>query len=66
MLGMNMKVEKVGIDRVKQKLLNLKRMPVKKEEVTEEDLERRLEDLERIGEEERLNKKNKNYDRDFY
>ena len=41
-------------------------MPVKKEEVTEEDLERRLEDLERIGEEERLNKKNKNYDRDFY
>ncbi len=66
MLGMNMKVEKVGIDRVKQKLLNLKRMPEKKIEITEEDLEKRLEELEKQGEEERFNKKNKNYDKDFY
>jgi len=65
MLGMNMKVEKVGIDRVKQKLLNLKRKPEKKEEVTEEDLERRFEELERQAEEERLNKQNKNSNRNL-
>jgi U4/U6.U5 tri-snRNP component SNU23 len=60
MLGMNMKVEKVSLDRVKQKLLNLKRKEPEKSEVTEEDLEKRLEELEKQAEEERLRKKNKN------
>ncbi len=59
MLGMNMKVEKVSLDRVKQKLLNMKRKP-EVQIVTEEDLEKRLEDLERQAEEERLERKNKN------
>lgn len=58
MLGMNMKVEKVSLDRVKQKLLNLKRKPEIKE-ITEEDLEKRLEELEKQAEEERMKKKNK-------
>ena len=60
MLGMNMKVEKVSLDRVKQKLLNMKRKP-EVQTITEEDLEKRLEELERKAEEEKLQRKNKNF-----
>ena len=61
MLGMNMKVEKVSLDRVKQKLLNLKRKQEPVHAVTDEDIEKRLEDLERQAEEERLKRKNKHF-----
>lgn len=57
MLGMNMKVEKVSLDRVKQKLLNMKRKPEAPIEVTEEDLEKRLEELEQKAEEDKLKRK---------
>lgn len=56
---MNMKVEKVSLDRVKQKLLNMKRKP-EVATFTEEDLEKRLEELEKQSEQERLERKNRN------
>jgi len=52
-----MKVEKVSLDRVKQKLLNMKRKPEAPIEVTEEDLEKRLEELEQKAEEDKLKRK---------
>ncbi len=47
LLGMNMRVEKVGVDKVREKLLNLKRKnekPLK----TKSDLTKNLEELEKI------------------
>lgn len=49
LLGMNMKVEKVGVDKVREKLLSLKRksdIPLK----TKSDINKNLEELEKIGE----------------
>jgi len=55
-LGMNMKVEKIGIDRVKEKLRSMKREP---EPVAVEDIATRIKMLEEEQEEKKRRKKEK-------
>jgi len=55
-LGMNMKVEKVGVDRVKAKLAAMRKEP---EAVDAEDITARLEALEKLEEEKKRRKKEK-------
>merc|ERR1712194_117654 len=55
-LGMNMKVEKVGVDRVKQKLAAMRKEP---EAIDAEDITARLEALEQADEEKKRRKKEK-------
>merc|ERR1712187_120460 len=55
-LGMNMKVEKIGIDRVKEKLKSLRKAP---EAVEPEDITARLAALEEEAEEKKRRKKEK-------
>lgn len=55
-LGMNMKVEKIGIDRVKEKLRSMKKEP---EAVAPEDIAARIQALEEEQEEKKRRKKEK-------
>jgi len=55
-LGMNMKVEKIGVDRVKEKLKSLKKEP---EEVEVEDIAAKIQALEEQEEEKKRKKKEK-------
>eukprot|EP00933_Yihiella_yeosuensis_P072541 TRINITY_DN80957_c0_g1_i1.p1 TRINITY_DN80957_c0_g1~~TRINITY_DN80957_c0_g1_i1.p1 ORF type:complete len:230 (-),score=89.72 TRINITY_DN80957_c0_g1_i1:132-821(-) len=55
-LGMNMKVEKVGVDRIKEKLKALKKEP---EAVEPEDIAAKLKALEEEAEEKKRRKKDK-------
>merc|ERR1719195_2322508 len=55
-LGMNMKVEKVGVDRVKAKLAAMRKEP---EAIDAEDITARLEALEKAEEEKKRRKKEK-------
>merc|ERR1712039_1130701 len=56
-LGMNMKVEKIGVDRVREKL---KAMSKKPEVIEQEDITERLKTLEEQAEEKKRKKKEKN------
>jgi len=55
-LGMNMKVEKVGVDRIKEKLASMKKEP---EAVAPEDIAARIQALEEEQEEKKRRKKEK-------
>lgn len=55
-LGMNMKVEKIGVDRIKDKLKSLKK---ETEEVEVEDIAAKIQALEEQGEEKKKRKKEK-------
>merc|ERR1712039_867361 len=55
-LGMNMKVENIGVDRVKAKLRSMKKVP---EAVEPQDIEARLQALEEEADEKRRRKKEK-------
>merc|ERR1712228_354916 len=55
-LGMNMKVEKIGVDRIKEKLRSMRKTP---EAVEPQDIEERLQALEAEAEEKKLRKKEK-------
>merc|ERR1712228_821500 len=55
-LGMNMKVEKIGVDRVKEKLRSMKKTS---EAVEPEDIAARIQALEEEAEEKKLRKKEK-------
>merc|ERR1712113_1348542 len=55
-LGMNMKVEKIGVDRIKEKLRSMRKTP---EAVEPQDIEARLQALEEEAAEKKLRKKEK-------
>merc|ERR1740130_2436442 len=55
-LGMNMKVEKIGVDRIKEKLASMKKEP---EAVAPEDIAARIQALEEEQEEKKRRKKEK-------
>merc|ERR1711920_729807 len=55
-LGMNMKVEKIGVDRIKEKLRSMRKTP---EAVEPQDIEERLQALEAEADEKKRRKKEK-------
>merc|ERR1712224_570287 len=55
-LGMNMKVEKIGVDRVREELRSMRKEP---EAVAPEDIEERIKAIEQQEEEKRRRKKEK-------
>merc|ERR1712079_200753 len=55
-LGMNMKVEKIGVDRVREKLKSMRTQP---EVIDSEDIVAKIQKMEQEQEEKKRNKKNK-------